>query len=304
MKSDESRMVPIMTNSESLIQFGNNAYAKTATALNILRETVMGRELFDYAFKTYAERWAFKHPTPADFFRTMEDASAVDLDWFWRGWFYTIDNVDIAITNVEWYKANTMDPAIDNPLEKAYDTRVNYDIAEKREGDAPASLVETRPELRDFYDTTDAYGFDIIDKERYEQFMSTLTDAEKALMDTNLNYYHIELELIGGLVMPVILEFEMEDGSKELVRIPAEIWRKKGTTAHKIFFFDQKVVRVSLDPYLETADINRNNNHWPAYMQPSRFDVYKSSRSGRYSRGGGENPMQKAARAAKKAQGE
>ena len=119
MKGDKSESKFIMTNSESILQFGNNAYGKPATALNILRETIMGRELFDYAFKTYSERWAFKHPTPLDFFRTMEDASAVDLDWFWRGWFYTNDHVDISLDHVNWYKVNTGNPEIENPIAKS-----------------------------------------------------------------------------------------------------------------------------------------------------------------------------------------
>ena len=95
-----------MTNSENIIGFGPNAYTKPATGLNILRETIMGRELFDYAFKEYARRWAFKHPEPADFFRTMEDASGEDLDWFWRGWFYGTDACDISLDTVKYYKAN------------------------------------------------------------------------------------------------------------------------------------------------------------------------------------------------------
>ncbi|PTB87087.1 aminopeptidase, partial [Pseudidiomarina aestuarii] len=95
MKS--TNQVPIMTQSDSVLNLGPNAYTKPAVALNILREVIMGRELFDYAFKEYARRWMFKRPTPADFFRTMEEASGVDLDWFWRGWFYSTDHVDISL---------------------------------------------------------------------------------------------------------------------------------------------------------------------------------------------------------------
>jgi hypothetical protein len=107
LKGDNSVHRPIMTNSEQVIKFGDEQYAKAATGLFMLRETIMGQELFDRSFKEYAQRWAFKHPKPADFFRTLEDASAVDLDWFWRGWFYTTDTNDQSIDQVKWYRVKT-----------------------------------------------------------------------------------------------------------------------------------------------------------------------------------------------------
>ena len=289
-------MVPIMTNSESLLQFGNNAYAKTATSLNILRETVMGRELFDYAFKTYAQRWAFKHPTPADFFRTMEDASAVDLDWFWRGWFYTIDNVDISLSDVKWYKVNTMNPEIDTEVKKATAALNTNDIGTLRHKDEAESVVEKDETMRDFYDLKDPYSYDDLDMEAYQDIKLELSEEEAALLDTNRNYYELHFELLGGLVMPIIVEFEFEDGSKTVSRIPAEIWRKKNTTATKLYIFDKKVTRIVLDPFLETADIDRGNNYWPQQTSPSRFDLYKTNRQHKY-QSIGENPMQKAKRA-------
>ena len=171
MKGDKSGIVPIMTNSESVLQFGNNAYGKPATALNILRETIMGRELFDYAFKTYSERWAFKHPTPADFFRTMEDASAVDLDWFWRGWFYTNDHVDISLDKVDWYKINTGNPDIENPIakenEKNKDTYIGY---KKNEISIPKTVTEYDEDAVDFYTTFDPYNTNILDREDYYKY--------------------------------------------------------------------------------------------------------------------------------------
>ncbi len=299
MNSDQSSMVPIMTNSESLLQFGNNAYAKTATSLNILRETIMGRELFDYAFKTYANRWAFKHPTPADFFRTMEDASAIDLDWFWRGWFYTIDNVDIALNDVKWYKVNTQNPQVEMDRKKVEDSNSIKDIGTLREIDSPPSIVETDESMRDFYDKKDPYSFDILDVEKYENYSARLSPDEKDFLDTNTNYYELEFERIGGLVMPIILEFEFEDGTKETKRIPAEIWRKKNNVATKLYWFDKKVIRVILDPYLETADVDRSNNYWPQQLMPSRFDVYKAEKQNKR-QAVGENEMQKAKRAAEK----
>ena len=296
MSSDEKDMVPIMTNSESLIQYGNNAYAKTATSLNILRETIMGRELFDYAFKTYAKRWAFKHPTPADFFRTMEDASAVDLDWFWRGWFYTVDNVDIALTEVKYYTINTQNPEIENAHKKAAKANEPMDIGTLREQDSPPSVVEQDETMRDFYDNRDEFTFDALDQKQFENYQNDLTDEEQAILDSNLHFYALKFELIGGLVMPVIIQFQFEDGSNKVVRIPAEIWRRKNTTATKLFWFDQKVTKVVLDPYLETADIDRSNNTLPKVSEPTKFDLYKARKQNKR-QAVGENEMQKAKRA-------
>jgi hypothetical protein len=107
MRGDQSKIAPIMSKGDNVYEFGNNAYGKPATALWILRETIMGKELFDHAFRTYSQRWMFKHPSPADFFRTMEDASGIDLDWFWRGWFYTTDFNDIGIKGVKKFQTNT-----------------------------------------------------------------------------------------------------------------------------------------------------------------------------------------------------
>ena len=299
MSSDPNGMVPIMTNSESILQFGNNAYSKAATSLNILRETVMGRELFDFAFKTYAERWAFKHPTPADFFRTMEDASAVDLDWYWRGWYYTVDNVDIALTDLKWYKVNTQKPSDEAAYQKAEDALSTKDIGTILQKDTPPSVVEKDESMRDFYDTKEPYNFNILDIEKYEAYNAKLVPEEAILLDTNTNYYELHFELIGGLVMPIIIEFEFEDGTTQVVRIPAEIWRKSNTTATKLFMFDKKLARVVIDPFLETADVNRGNNYWPYHTQPSRFDLYKAEKVNKRQEIG-ENEMQRAKRAAEK----
>jgi hypothetical protein len=299
MSSDPTKMVPIMTNSESILQFGNNAYSKAATSLNILRETVMGRELFDFAFKTYAERWAFKHPTPADFFRTMEDASAVDLDWYWRGWYYTVDNVDIALTDLKWFKVNTKKPSDEAAYQKAEDALSTEDIGTIREKEAPASVVENDESMRDFYDKKEPYNFNVLDIEKYEAYNAKLVPEEAVYLDTNTNYYELHFELIGGLVMPIIIEFEFEDGTTKVVRIPAEIWRKSNTTATKLFMFDKILTRVVIDPFLETADINRGNNYWPYQTQPSRFDLYKAEKANKRQEIG-ENEMQRAKRAAEK----
>ena len=261
MKGDKEGIVPIMTNSESILQFGNNAYGKPATALNILRETVMGRELFDYAFKTYSERWAFKHPTPADFFRTMEDASAVDLDWFWRGWFYTNDCVDISLDQVNWFKINSENPDIENPIAKSKKEKNSTYIGNKRdETEISKTVTEIDKSTVDFYTKYDPFKTTPLDREDYLEFIETLDDEEKALLNSNKNYYELQFSNIGGLVMPIILEFTYTDGSSEVIRIPAEIWRRNSETIKKVFILDKELIGVKLDPYLETADIDMNNN--------------------------------------------
>ena len=294
MKGDKSGIVPIMTNSESILQFGNNAYGKPATALNILRETIMGRELFDYAFKTYSERWALKHPTPADFFRTMEDASAVDLDWFWRGWFYTTDHVDISLDQVNWFKVNTGNPEIENPIAKAQQGKNNTFIGDTRNQTLiTETLDESDPASIDFYTTYDPFHTSILDKEDYLNNIQNLGEAELDILNADKNYYELQFSNIGGLVMPVILEFEYIDGTKEVVRIPAELWKSNNEQVSKVFVFDNELVRVTLDPFLETADVDRNNNYWPARVEPTRFQLFKDRNSR-------ENLMQRDRRAKEK----
>ena len=296
MGGDKSRISPIMTNSESIYQFGNNAYGKPATALNILRETIMGRDLFDYAFKEYSRRWAFKHPSPADFFRTMEDASGVDLDWFWRGWFYSTDHVDIALDEVKWYQIDTQNPEVEAAFDRGAAAREPADIALIRDEEfIPTSYIEADPTLNDFYTTTDPFMVLELDKVEYEERLAYLSYEEKALLASGKNYYEITFRNEGGLVMPLILQFEYEDGTQEIRRIPAEIWKMSEPTVTKVFMTEQPAAQITLDPMLETADVDMDDNYWPPRPQPTRFELFKSER-GRRSSGGGENPMQRARR--------
>jgi hypothetical protein len=288
MRGDKKTISPIMTNSESLFQFGNNAYGKPATALNILRETIMGRDLFDYAFKTYCERWKFKHPSPADFFRTMEDASAVDLDWFWRGWFYGTDNVDISIDDVKWYQLNTMNPDVEKAFLK--DQKDNRDkfIGDERNKISVKETVNERDVLiDDFYAKRNIYFVDTLDKKEYNDFKTRIDKDELALLNSNKQFYELSFSNIGGLVMPLILEFTFTDGTKEVRRIPAEIWRMYEDKVTKLFIFDKQVESVRLDPFLETADTDLDNNSWPAEKQPTRYQLFKQQNTNR------ENPMQR-----------
>ena len=288
MRSQPDEMMPIMTNSESILQFGNNAYGKPATALNILRETIMGRELFDYAFKIYARRWQFKHPTPADFFRSMEDASAVDLDWFFRGWFYSTMPVDIALSEVEHYVLSSKNPDIENPRKRK--EAENEFIGDRRNDSALAGkrVLDRYPELADFYNENDDYAVLPADREAYERYRESLSEEEKALLDEGWHFYELTFENEGGLVMPIIVRFTFEDGSTELHRAPAQIWLKNEDQFSKVYPFKKTVTKIELDPFLETADIDRENNFWPVEDRPSRFELYK------YQRRSGKNRMQQA----------
>lgn len=260
MKGDQSYMRPLMTNSEQIVQFGAEQYQKAATALYILRETVMGRELFDKAFKEYSQRWAFKHPQPADFFRTMEDASAVDLDWFWRGWFYTTDNVDQSVDYVKWYKLRNEQ------------TKMEKQVTTKK---AEASAGSGKKEYNDFSSGPEPISVLPTDDRFYQEFYGRVDD--KAIINKlqNKNLYEIKLSNKGGLIMPVIIEWTFKDGSKEIDRIPAEIWRKNESTVTKVFVKDKEVVSVVLDPLKETTDINTADNVFPKRATESKFDQFK-----------------------------
>jgi hypothetical protein len=296
MKMDKAVQNPIMTNSESIIRFGDNAYGKPATALNILRETVMGRELFDFSFREYAKRWAFKHPTPSDLFRTMEDASGVDLDWFWRGWFFTTDHVDISLDNVTPFRMDTKNPDIEKPMAgKTAKEELEKDITyQNNKKDLPTTAVERNKDLEDFYNSYDPNAIVPSDKKAYDQYMAGLGEKEKAFIAKGLHFYQLDLSNKGGLVMPLIIQFNLEDGTKEVKRIPAEIFRLNDQKVSKVFALSKPVVSVELDPQEETADTERENNFFPRKAVPSRFEMFKQNGGGRWSGGGGMNPMQKA----------
>lgn len=296
MKLPKDQLEPIMTNSENIINFGPNAYAKPATALNVLRETVMGRELFDYAFKEYAQRWAFKHPTPADFFRTMEDASAVDLDWFWRGWFYSTDVVDISLDDVRYFNMNTMKPDVENVEKRKKFERDRYVIGrERNRAEGTKFAVEQDTSLQDFYNRYDRFAVSDASRIQFENYYNSLSPEEKKVYDSKKNFYELDFSNTGGLVMPLILEWTFSDGTKEVENVPAYIWRKNENKVTKVFAKDKTVTAVKLDPYRETADINENNNSWPRQNIPSRFELFKQQGAVRGT-STGTNPMQEAKR--------
>ncbi len=296
MKMDASTMMPIMTNSESILQFGNNAYGKPATALNILRETILGRENFDYAFKTYCERWAYKHPTPADFFRTMEDASGTDLDWFWRGWFYTTEPCDQSIVNMEGFLIDTKDPEEEAAYKKMeYQNRTKAIGEMRNEAIADQTVVATDEETVDFYNTNDPWDYTLLDVQDYDRYINKLSEEELELLNSGNIYYQMDFENVGGLVMPIILNITLESGEKVYKYIPAEIWKNDDAFVSKVFWFKEPIMQVELDPFLETADIDRSNNYWPHRTEMTKFQMYQSRQSRKYGGGaGGMNPMQRA----------
>ena len=305
MKLPKDQLEPIMTNSEDIVGFGPNAYSKPATGLNILRETVMGRQLFDYAFKEYARRWAFKHPTPADFFRTLEDASGEDLDWFWRGWFYGIDACDISLDTVKYFKADvnaipslTKDSTVMRSLDKP---RVNSfeDVSKirNREDKDITFLTDADTSLRDFYWKYDR-NIEKYDSSKYAVTMSPQTealDADGKAKYENKNVYELTFSNKGGLVMPIIVEWTFKDGTKEVDRIPAQVWRLNEKKVVKTFVKDKEVASIKLDPMRETADIDESNNSWGTIAEPTKFQLFKAKQgAARGQTQGGINPMQKA----------
>jgi hypothetical protein len=268
--------VPVMTNSESVTQRGNNAYAKPATALNILRETILGRELFDFAFRTYAQRWKFKRPTPADFFRTMEDASGTDLDWFWRGWFYTTDNVDVSVDGISEYTVGTKDPEIEKAWKKARHDAAPISITDQRNKGTLPRRVDAHPELKDFYNAHDEYTVTNHDRNKYNEALEGLDDWERNLLNEGKHLYLVDFGNVGGLVTPLILEITLASGKKYVERIPAEVWRYSPKKITKLIITDEPMVALTQDPYWETADTDTSNNSWPRKAEPSRLELYKT----------------------------
>ncbi|HEK19561.1 MULTISPECIES: M1 family metallopeptidase [unclassified Mucilaginibacter] len=309
MKLPKNELEPIMTNSENIVRFGPNAYSKPATALNILRETIMGRKLFDFAFKEYARRWAFKHPTPADLFRTMEDASGEDLDWFWRGWFYGTDPVDISLDSVKYAKAdlNAKLPAMrQRGPQKVAPPAVNDfdDLSKVRNRNDKNIRFQTDLDTatHDFYWKYDR-GMVKVDTAKFEAMVKAqpapqpfatepLNDAETAKYNSKY-FYELNFSNKGGLVMPIIVEFTYKDGTKWVDRIPAQIWRLNEKNASKFYILDKEVASIKLDPMRETADIDESNNYWGKMPEPSKLQLFKQKAGGPVrGQSAGINPMQ------------
>ena len=267
MAGDQSFIAPIMSNPENVYQLGPNAYGKPATALNILRETVMGRELFDHAFKTYANRWKFKHPTPEDFFRTMEDASAVDLDYFWRGWFYTTDFVDIGVKEVKKYYVSN------EPTKQMKEYMAARNITE---ADLPPLVYLAAEDSED-------YNPELKGKKPSESsqtlnafMMDNMTESERAAVKEPKYFYEVTFNKPGGIPMPLIVEYTYADGTTKVITYPAEIWRKNDAEVKTVLSTEKEIVGIVVDPKAETADIDTTNNSWPKAETRSEFDSFKA----------------------------
>ncbi len=314
MKLPKNELEPIMTNSEDIVRFGPNAYTKPATALNILRETIMGRQLFDFAFKEYARRWEFKHPTPADFFRTMGDASGENLDWFWRGWFYGIDPCDISLDSVKVARADLeghlpatfgQAPGPGNNNKVAAPVVNSYEDISKirnREDKKIQFYVDRDTTVRDFYWKYDR-GLASVDSSKFRDMTKAKTMADRApepftdedkTKYANKFFYELNFSNKGGLVMPIIVQFTYADGTKMIDRIPAQIWRLNEKHVSKFYVQDKEVSSILVDPYRETCDIDESNNHWGKLPEPSKFQVFKQKVAAGAARGqsAGVNPMQ------------
>ena len=282
-----TNQVPIMTQSDSILQFGPNAYYKPAAALTVLRETVMGRQQFDFAFKQYAKRWKFKRPTPADFFRTMEDASGVDLDWFWRGWFYSTHHVDIDISDVREYRIKTRNPETDFALDRIEDARLYPEpiMQERNARDGYTTRLQRMPELADFYNENDEFTVSNKDKNDYQSYLKGLEDWEKEVLqratDEAPYVYFIDIKNKGGLVTPLPVKISYQDGSSRELDIPAEIWRRNAQTITHVLLEDKAIEKISIDDKHQTADADYSNNTFPPSITSSRLALYKRSNKDR-----------------------
>jgi hypothetical protein len=277
---------PIMTQSDSVTNLGANAYGKPSAAYHLLRDTIIGRERFDFALKEYARRWKFKRPTPADFFRTMEEASGTDLDWFWRGWFYTTDHVDISLDSIYRLKMDSKDPDID--LSRRRKERADepdlVGVGLNQQQGLPIWVLE-HPGVTDFYDKNDEFTVTPRDTKGYKDFLEGLDRWERAAFDRavkeDANYYVLNFSNKGGLVMPVILGLTFKDSSTEKLNIPAEIWRRNAREVAKLLVYPKgkELVQVVLDPDWETGDADIENNHYPRRIIPSRVEAFKDEAS-------------------------
>ncbi|MGB5428340.1 M1 family metallopeptidase, partial [Eudoraea sp.] len=272
MSGDQSTISPIMSNPENVYQLGPNAYGKPATALNILRETIMGKELFDHAFKTYSQRWKFKHPTPEDFFRTMEDASAVDLDWYWRSWFYTTDYVDIGVKGVKKYYVS------DKPSTKMKDYMISRGLTE---ANFPPLVYLVDEESEDFEESLKGRAPIETSQTLKEYMMDNMTAQERSQIEEPKYFYEVVFNKPGGIPMPIIVEYTYADGSTENVTYPPQIWRKNDREFKRVISSEKELVGILVDPKSETADIDASNNSWPKKEQRSEFDQFKLNIKGK-----------------------
>ena len=272
-----------MSAADSLIDGGHTAYSKPTLALMILRETIIGSEQFDFALKQYANRWQFKRPTPFDFFRTIEESSGHDLDWFWRAWFYSTDHVDISIENVRQFKLNTQKPEDEQIANQAKKTAQKPPLIVQRNKDVP-KRVEQGGELKDFYSTFNEFSILPEDHKGYEKLIEKLEPFERELLNTKGNFYVVDFSNHGGVVMPLLLQIKHTDDSTRSLNIPAEIWRQRDQHVSKLIYTTKQIASIVMDPLDETADLDRENNVFPRQPEIQTFELQKEDKK--------KNPMQ------------
>lgn len=283
----DPRQVPVMTQADSVLQRIPNSYTKPTAALMLLRETILGRERFDFALKQYASEWKFKRPTPADFFRTMEEAGGADLDWFWRGWFYTTDHVDLALTDVREYRISSLDPEVEFPLDRTRHQKTNPESVtqSKNREQGLRTYVENDPQARDFYNEHDRFTVTDKDRENYRSTINGLKSWEKIALERALAektyVYFLDIQNLGGLVSPIPVTLEFVDGSTESMVLPAQIWRRNPTQISKMLLFPKQVIAVRLDIRQETGDVDIGNNNFPRTIRSDKLELSKSSRQRR-----------------------
>ena len=268
MSGDQNSIAPIMTKGLNTYNFGANGYSKPGTGLNILRETVMGRELFDYSFKTYAQRWMFKHPSPEDFFRTMEDASAMDLDWFWRGWFYTTNVVDIGVGEVKKYFVTSK---MTKEVEEMMTARG------MKESDLPPLVYLVEEGSDDFEESMRTSSLDDVSTLQ-EYIMDNLSPEEISKLKKPTFFYEVTFEKPGRLPMPIIAEYTYSDGSTERITYPVQIWKTSDQSVGKVIASDKEITKIVVDPDEETADVDTSNNTWPKRKKLGAFDSFKENK--------------------------
>ncbi|MEO2014343.1 MAG: M1 family metallopeptidase [Fuerstiella sp.] len=266
---------PIMSAADNLIDGGHNAYAKPTLALTILRESVLGREQFDFAFKEYANRWKFKRPTPFDFFRTMEESSGRDLDWFWRGWFYSTNHVDISIERVRRFRLDSRSPDVASQRQREERDLATPPLTVQRNRDFP-KRVDQSDELDDFYTDFDDLAVTTSQRDSYQKLLTDLKPEEKELLQTKGNFYVVELKNVGGVVMPLVLEIKYTDDSSKTIRMPAAIWRLNGAQISKLIFTQKEIASITLDPQGEMADTDLDNNRFPRLPIEESFQLQKT----------------------------
>ena len=281
LKTDNKR--PIMSAADNLIDGGHTAYSKPTLALMVLRETILGREQFDFAFQRYAKRWMFKRPTPFDFFRTMEESSGRDLDWFWRAWFYSTDHVDISVTNLRRFRLDSKNPDLNQSIKRSKQATQTEPAIVQRNKSLP-KRIDQSGELRDFYSGFDEFTVLPDDRKAYQEMLKSLEPFEKELLNTKGNFYIIDFENLGGVVMPLLLQLKHSDGSLRTLNIPAEVWRLTDKKVSKLIYTQKEIVSVTLDAGDETADLDRTNNYFPRRVDDETFELQKEKKK--------KNPMQ------------